>query len=138
MRNHRRDIHNIMSDSTSPPPKKSKLQEHIVNDAPMDLAEDEDTLEDLSSSIEEMEIDEKESDDRSKYWDEKIQKKEQKIQTDDLIYENKKKSIAVKNNIKEERKHKQLKREKKYRTEQKKTKNQSSQMILMTKSRTNR
>ena len=32
-----------------------------------------------------------------------------------MIYENKKKSIAAKNKIKEERKHKQLKREKKYR-----------------------
>ena len=85
----------------------------------MDLVENEDIMEDLNSSIEEMDIDEKENDERSKLWDKKIQKKEQKILEDDLIYENKKKSMLAKNEMNEERKRKQLKREKKNRKQKK-------------------
>ena len=50
-----RDEHNIKTDSTSPPPKKQKKSDSKIVEEPMDTESD--TVNDLSGSFEDMDID---------------------------------------------------------------------------------
>ena len=66
----------MKTDSTSPPPKKLKKSDNKIVDEPMDTESD--TVNDLSGSFEDMDIDSTESesmDERSEAMDAKIKEK---------------------------------------------------------------
>ena len=80
MKRHNRDVHEILTDSVSPPPKKKKEislgKTDIIEE--MEIDEHEKSIKDLSFKLEEMDIDdveEYEKDSRSKMMDEKVKAK---------------------------------------------------------------
>ena len=96
MKRHMRDQHNLASVSTSPPPKKTKIQSKEMSGNVNH--DNDDTITDLNSSMEDMEIDEPTKleetlKERSNCWDNKvILKQKDKV----ILEENKKKGVERK------------------------------------------
>ena len=83
---HLRDQHGMFSESTSPPLKRKKKMEEITvsEEEPMDIED----VKDLSTSFEEMEIDNKEAmvmKDRRKKMDAKVLEKQKSADIDDFL-----------------------------------------------------
>ena len=122
MRRHMRDKHDVMTSSTSPPPKKTKVQdktsEHIILIDDDDDNDDE-KVEDISLGLEQMEIDDNEesSEDRSNFWDDKINRKEERINDENLMKEGEKKEIERKKKVEDQKRLTKVKKEKKQRNQ---------------------
>ena len=100
MRRHKRDVHGVITGSTSPPTKKKKIQ--MVKDdecESMDFAND-GNISDLSSQMEDMDIDDMESensvDDRTNKMDEKVKEKQERSNAEELSREQIKRQIEIK------------------------------------------
>ena len=93
MKRHMRDKHDVMSCSTSPPPKKKKDEVEEKEDKPAPMEAEEECFVDLSKSLEDMNIENSEEEDRvkerSRLKDEKIKEKERNNEEKELILKNK-------------------------------------------------
>ena len=105
-----RDDHDIISGSTSPPPKKIRIKkENSIESMDVDESQKESHLiEDEDMDIEETE-EEKIATLRSNKWDERIKESQNKEKIKDKIQENKKNVLENKNKSKEEQKSEQIK-----------------------------
>ena len=79
MKRHMIDVHDVITGSTSPPPKRKRKASTEFNSSNESMETDDASIKDISIGMEDMEIDSLESEDvngRSKLMDEKIQEKE--------------------------------------------------------------
>ena len=85
MRRHKRDRHDVITGSTSPPIKRKQKQHTEEEIQKMDI-ENDGNISDLSSQLEDMDIDDLDKDDkemnfeRSDLMDQKIQDKDKRIE----------------------------------------------------------
>jgi hypothetical protein len=98
MRRHMRDKHDVTTHSTSPPPKKTKVQSRESDNEGRISDDDNEKVENISLGVKHMEIDENEAtlEVRSNFWDTKINRKEEKVVKEDIVKEKKKKEIKSK------------------------------------------
>ena len=102
MKRHMRDNHEVLTSSTSPPPKRKRKQE------PSDLTEEmeiDSNVKDLSFVMEDMVIEENEEETLSRRMDEKIRMKSNRKEAEDVLYD-------MKLNKRNERKNQIAKKEK--------------------------
>ena len=86
MKRHMRDNHEVLTSSTSPPPKRKRKQE------PIDLTEEmeiDSNVKDLSFVMEDMVIEENEEETLSRRMDEKIRMKSNRKEAEDVLYDRK-------------------------------------------------
>ena len=126
-----RDEHDLMSSSTSPPPKKTKVN----STEEMDVDESED---DLSFKFEEMEIDQETNEsseatieERSNMMDEKIETKNKRTDEKDVITKKKKEQMEKKKRIQERIKLETIKKETKKRKQKKKDEQKRRKMKVV-------
>ena len=113
MKRHTRDVHGVVSVSTSPPLKKKRRKSNgeVTNkDIEMQSEVDEDKLEDLSLKLEDMDIDNDDQDkktviheERSKLMDKKIKAKKERIQQEEKELKEKKKAFMLKKKMEKEK-----------------------------------
>ena len=87
LKRHMRDQHEVVTCSTSPPLKR-KRRSKLIEDKVQIMDVEEDNLVDLSVSLEEMEIDDKEEGifkERTRLMDEKVKEKARKTEEEELI-----------------------------------------------------
>ena len=98
LKRHRRDKHEKMTDSTSPPPKKAKIQKAFKEEEKMEI--DGDKNEDIEER--EIEVVETEAHIRSKLMDEKILSKAKELNEKEEAYENKRRVLELEKKREEE------------------------------------
>ena len=125
LKRHRRDEHGFITGSTSPPLKKKKNQAGSKDvEEPMNMGKESDNEEDeivnLSFKLEDMDVDEPETDsdkgieyERSKIMDEKIKQKEQQNSKNEMKEEIKRKQNDLKKQKEKEKEIQRIQKEKK-------------------------
>ena len=104
LKRQKRDKHDILTVSTSPPPKKTKIISREKSEKCEEMDFEEESVKDLSFKLEDMDIDDSmnEMKERSKMMDEMIEEKRRKIEEEENINEMLKNSVAN-NKAKEEK-----------------------------------
>ena len=116
LKRHRRDIHEKMTNSTSPPPKKAKIKKASKEEENMEI----DCTNDRRADIEDMEIEPVETDEqiRSKMMDEKVISKAKEQEEKEKVYELKRKIFELEKKTEEENKSQSIKQNNKKRKQE--------------------
>ena len=115
MRRHMRDVHDVITGSTSPPPKRKRR----ISNEPMETEVD--NVKDISFRLEDMDIDSSESEiesETSKFMDNKITEKEESNEEKERLYHEQLKQAEEKKRAIEESKLEQTKLQNKKRKQQ--------------------